>query len=240
MLKIKSTSEEPRYRPCSITHEMRKLKTPIRINGEKVDRYRAPLIIEYVDMETGEIIPAAAVSKDSEVWPTFHFSERVLQREFILASLRKEVREFALFVIAFSNKRRGVTPGVDELVKWYARLTGQRACHVRRYVPRLEKMKVLAGASLLGPLFQIAGSTATTGIHLGEDFRACEKFMRMLIKQAGAALQSIPKEVNPGITRQAIAAIPRVVRSSTSTVFEYIELLMSAGKLPAQFPSLAQ
>jgi hypothetical protein len=240
MLKMKATSEEPRYRPYSITHEMRKLTPPIRINGEKVIRYRAPVVTEYVDMKTGEIIQAAALPKDLEVWPIVHFSERVLQREFILTSLRKEVREFAVFVLAFRNQRRGVTPGVDELAKWYANLTGQQACHVRRYVPRLEAAGVLAGSSLLCPLFQIAGNNTTTSTHLGEDFRAYANFVLMLIeKRASTSLQAILEAVQPGITRQAIAAFPRIISSSRSTVLEYIQCLISAGKLPVQFPKLS-
>lgn len=230
MLKIiRSTSEEPRYRPYTITHEMRKLSSPVRINGKKAIRCPSPVITNYVDMETGEIIDAVALKNAPECWPTIYFSERVLQRGFILASLRKEVREFALFILAFRNQRRGVTPGVDGLVKWYAELTGKQACHVRRYLQPLEDTGILVGSSLLGPLFQIAGSSTTASAHLGEDFRASAEFMLMLFKkQIEASLREAP---------QLQLTQERTVCTSTgeATVFEFLQSLISAGRLPAQF-----
>lgn len=133
------------------------------LNGIGITRYKAPRIAEYVDMESGEIIAADALKDhpeftgNLELPPEFHFSEAVLQRAFILDSLRKEVRGFASFVLAFRNQRRGVTPGVDTLVRWYAQIAGKQASHVQRYVKRLEVAGILAGSSLLAPLFQVAG-----------------------------------------------------------------------------------
>ncbi|MGE5648896.1 MAG: hypothetical protein ACM34A_01755 [Bacillota bacterium] len=229
MLKIRSTSEEPRYRPYTITHQMRKLSPPVRINGKKAIRYPAPVITQYVDMVTGEIIDATALKNDPEFWSTVYFSERVLQRRFILAGLRKEVREFALFILAFRNQRRGVTPGVDGLVKWYAELTGKQACHVRRYLQPIEDAGVLVGSSLLGPLFQIAGSSTTASAHLGEDFRASGDFMLMLIKmQIEATLREAPQ---PRLTQERTVC----TSAGKATVYAFLQSLISVGRLPAQF-----
>jgi hypothetical protein len=105
-----------------------------------------------------------------------HFGERLLQREFILQGLRAEVRDFAKFVLRFRNQRRGITPGIDTLVKWYAEISDKQAGHVRRYVPKLMEAGVLAGTSLVGPLFQFTGRNATTRDHMREEAVACQAF----------------------------------------------------------------
>ena len=240
MLKITSASDTPRYRPYTVTNELKKLSTPIRINGEQIVRYKAPCITEYVDMETGEIIAAAALKDNpkvlpTDVWPTVRSSERMLQREFILGSLREEVREFAEFVLQFRNQRRGVTPGVDQLVKWYAILTDKQACHVRRYVKPLEEAGVIAGSAVLGPLFQIAGKGTTASAHLSEDFHASLNFMLALINRHAASRPEVIRETVP-----PYAAIVQAVRQTKLIGGKYIEALvdalLSAGLLRPQFP----
>lgn len=136
-------------------------------------------------MTTGEIIPTENLRNDPElwplVWPTMHFSERCLQRQFILNSLRKEVREFALFVLAFTNQRRGVTPWIEQLVKWYAQLHGKRSSDVRRYVAQLEGSGIISESSLLGYLFQYSGKNTTAKSHLSEDAEASLTFLQMTL-----------------------------------------------------------
>jgi hypothetical protein len=241
MLRLLSeASAASRYQPYTVTNELRKLNAPIRINGEQIVRYKAPCITAYVDMQTGEVI-AAKVLKDNpevlptDVWPTVRTSERMLQREFILGSLREEVREFAVFILQFRNQRRGVTPGIDQLVKWYAILSGKQACHVRRYVKPLEEAGVVAGSSVLGPLFQIAGKGVSASKHLGEDAEAARKFMLALVKKHASSRPEVIREAMP-----SYAAIVETVRKAELTGGEYIEALvnalMSAGLLRPQFP----
>lgn len=240
----------PRYQPYSTVENTRKLDSPICLNGEKATRCKAPCITEYVDMKTGEIIPAitpeymdmetgkiipARVMKDDpEVWPTVRSSERMLQREFILESLREEVREFAEFVLQFRNQRRGVTPGVEQLVKWYAIFTDKQACHVRRYVKPLEEAGVIAGSSLLGPLFQIAGKSVSANKHCGEDFYASMRFMEMLIKKRAASRPEVIRKAAP-----SYEAIAQAVRRANLVGGKYIEALVralsDAGFLRPQF-----
>jgi hypothetical protein len=235
MLKITSASDAPRYRPYTVTNELRKLSAPIRINGEQIVRYKAPCITEYLDMESGEIIAAAALKDNPDVWPTVRSSERMLQREFILGSLREEVRKFAVFILQFRNQRRGVTPGIDQLVKWYATLTGTEAFHVRRYVKPLEDARIIAGSSVLGPLFQIAGRSVGASKHLGEDAEAARKFMLALMKQHAASRPEVIREAAP-----SYAAIVQAVRQTKLIAGEYMEALVcalsSAGSLRQQFP----
>lgn len=182
---------EARYRPYATIQAWRRVKPSIMINGEEVSRYMAPLITEYVDMETGEIIPAEALKDDPEVWPTIRASERSMQRAFVLECLRKEVREFARFVLTFRNQRRGITPAIEDLVEWYAQLHGKRPGNVRRYVKQLEDTGILAGKAVLAPLFQIAGRSITAKEHSAEDVVASMKFMQMTFKTQSEQCSSL-------------------------------------------------
>jgi hypothetical protein len=125
---------------------------------------------EYVDVETGEILPATE-------FPTLTLGPKLEQRSAVLSKLRPEVRAFASFVLKFSNKRRGITPGIDTLCQWYADLHGKRGCDVRRYIKPLLETKVLMHGSLLGPLFQRTGGR--TRDHLGEHENASAIYLRM-------------------------------------------------------------
>jgi hypothetical protein len=169
----------PLYRVASFNYEWRRVEPAITINGRKITRYKAPVVREYVDMRTGEIIPAKDLRNNPEVWPTVHFSENALRREAVLASLHPQVRDLALFILAFRNYRRGVTPGVSKLVEWYALLHGKRPSNVRRNVKTLEEAGVLDGDSLLGPLFQYSGKKANSKMHRGEDGVAALKYLEM-------------------------------------------------------------
>lgn len=168
--------------PYTTVMVWRKLTTAICINNKLVTRYQAPKVTEYLDQSTGEIIQASDLRDDPRVPPQVHFGEIQLLRQALIASLRKEVREFALFVLLFRNNRRGVTPEIDTLVDWYANLHGKRPSNVRRYIVALEKAGFLAGSSLLSRLFQRTGRQATARDHLGEDAAARRVYFALRFK----------------------------------------------------------
>lgn len=176
---------EARYIPWTVVMKFREIETPIMLHSKRVTSYRAPVITEYVDTLTGEILQATELRNDKELWQVMYASERCMQREFILSSLRPEVREFALFVLRFRNQRRGVTPSFEGLVKWYAELSGKRPDNVRRYIPVLTDAGIIAGESLLGPLFQIAGKSVAAGEHLCEDSNAYSRLVLIRLRQRG-------------------------------------------------------
>jgi hypothetical protein len=165
--------------PYTTVMVWRKLPMPIHINNELVTRYKAPKIVEYLDPSTGEIIQASDVRNDPRLPPEIHFGEILLLRQSLLDSMRKEVREFALFVLNFRNNRRGVTPEIDTLVDWYAHLQGKRPSNIRRYVQVLEDVGFLAGSSLLSRLFQRTGKRTAARDHLGEDVIARRKYFAL-------------------------------------------------------------
>jgi hypothetical protein len=175
-------SKDHQLVPYTFSYYWRRFPAPIKINKVEVSRYQALSVAEYIDMTTGEIIQAAALRNDPCVPPQLHVGEIVCLRQAIMNSLRKEVRDFAYFVLQFRNSRRGITPTIDTLVEWYAQLYTKRVSNVRRYIKALEKAGLLAGSSLLSPLFQQAGKNKTAKDHLGEDFSAVARFMVMRLK----------------------------------------------------------
>jgi hypothetical protein len=171
------------FRPVTIAFEWRQFDPPITVNGKKERRYQSPVVTEYVDVTTGEIIPAKDMKGRPGACPVVRFSENTLRRQAVLDSLREELRSLALFILAFRNNRRGVTPEVHKLVEWYAHLHGQRASNVRRNVKSLEKAGILAGSSLLCPLFQFSGKRLKSREHQGEDVAASTKYLMMHLSQ---------------------------------------------------------
>ena len=151
--------------------KMRKLETPIVVDGKIVPRLPQYEVIEYVDFTTGQIIPAD-VAYSLGVRQGVDVSMLMLQREYVLESLRPEVKDFAMFLLKFRNNRRGITPDADEICKMYAKLHGVRASNVRRYIPKLKEAGVLESKYMLSPLFQRSGKRLTAKDHLAEDFHA--------------------------------------------------------------------
>jgi hypothetical protein len=183
-----NTKQDDSLHPYTTVMVWRKPSTAIRINNKLVSRYLAPSITEYLDLSTGEIIQASDLRNDPRIPPQIHVGEIILLRQALLDSLRKEVKEFALFVLHFRNNRRGITPEIETLVEWYARLHGKRPSNVRRYVTVLEKAGFLAGSSLLSRLFQNTGKRAMARDHLGEDVVARRIYFSLCLKAGlGAA-----------------------------------------------------
>lgn len=172
-----------RFRPYEISYVWRKVDPEIKISRQKVKRYLAPVIRNYVDMATGEIIDSSLLRNHPDICPTLYVGERCLQRHSILMSLRIEVRAFALFVLRFANNRRGITPGIDGLVEKYAELHDKRPSNVRRYVKPLIDSGVLLGTSLLGPLFQRTGGGMPSKVHQSEEAVAALMYLQMLLKK---------------------------------------------------------
>lgn len=143
------------------------------VNTTKAGRIRS--VHEYLDTGTGEIIPA-----DQLNIPVLDLRERLPARAKALASLRPEVRRFATFVLRFANLRRGITPDIGALCQWYAEMHDRRSQDVRRYIRPLYTAGVLAGETLLGPLFQRTGGRARE--HLGEEYRAACIYSRLRMK----------------------------------------------------------
>ncbi|WP_156437448.1 MULTISPECIES: hypothetical protein [Burkholderia] len=160
---------------------------PVMVAGELSSRYQSVEVNDYVNLDTGEVIQAA----DSEKYGiriAGAVGHRALQRDAAMSSLKPESRAFARFCLQFRNRRRGVTPGFHELCRWYSELTGKRVDNVRRYLPSLKRAGIMAGESLLGPLFQFAGKSIKAHEHAGEDRRGELTFRTLLAKARNEAV----------------------------------------------------
>lgn len=137
-----------------------------------------PSVTEYVDISTGEIVSAqyAKMLGITEI----NIRMLKLHQDTVLDKLRKEVRDFAMFLLLFRNKRRGISPDLERICSWYSEYTGMRRDNVKRYIPTLKEVGVLASDTLLMPVFQISGKNTKGSDHLSEDFEAERKFHELL------------------------------------------------------------
>jgi len=156
--------------PLTVTHPLRKLSIPIRLNGATLDQWRPAKVVEWVDIRTGEILADADFRR--VFGKPVYRSERALQRHYVLRSLRPEAQSLARYILGFRNLRRGVSPAVPILVKWYAELTGQRVANVRRIVPTLAAAGIVVSDTLVGALWQHSGNAAPSASFLQEESRA--------------------------------------------------------------------
>jgi hypothetical protein len=140
--------------------------------GQVVRSYDAPQL-EVCDLETGEILRLVCV----------YASEKCLQREYVMSRMRAQVRHFAQFVLKFRNFRRGTSPGLDELVRWYADLYDLRSDNVRRYVGTLKDVGFVESENLLSPLFQLSSANMWSSEFLGEECASTGLYSVMRLKK---------------------------------------------------------
>lgn len=180
----------------SARHEHERTVTlyPLTLARTRAGKFKA--VAEYVDAETGEIIPGETIA------PALRVGEKIEARQSILGGLRPEVRAFAEFVLSFANRRRGITPQIGELCHWYAELTGRRTDNVRRLIQPLKTAKVLANDTLLGQAFQRTGGKVRD--HLSEAENAEARFT--LMRSAVRPLESLPSVGNRAAPADLVAA----------------------------------
>lgn len=148
-------------------------------SGKEVTRkFNSIVAKEYVDFSTGEIISAISARKLGISELNARFIK--LQQELVLNNLNKPLREFAKFVLLFRNLRRGITPDIETLCKWYAEYKGLNPKNTKHYIEDIKNSGILASDTLLMPLFQLAGKHTKGSDHLSEDFNAAEVFRNLL------------------------------------------------------------
>lgn len=106
-------------------------------------------IVEYVDINTGEIIPKEK-AQIKEIRP-----EAMLERFRRLDTLRQEVRDFTTFLLHFRNQACGFLVPVETIVEWYANISGKKTWHVRRYIPVLIEHGILQDDITLDKMFMV-------------------------------------------------------------------------------------
>lgn len=157
-------------------YEKKKYKSKILNKTFNFGRWK---VLEYVDYKSGEII-SAQTAKYLGV-KEYNYEPLSSERIEILDSFRKEVKDFARFVLHFRNQRGGVSPSVQHVVEYYSKYTDKRKDNIeRRLLPKLKNM-VIASNTLLMPPFQIHGGTRAD--HLMEDTEAENTFLTLMIRK---------------------------------------------------------
>ncbi len=150
-------------------------------------RFRGKLhVVDYVDITSGEIIDAKTIQAQGMkvIRP-----EARRRREEKLNSLRKEVRNFAVFLLKFRSQLGGLLIPLDGLVKWYGALEGKDAKHIRRYLPRLIDAGILDFDHQLNPDFMwFYPEEGRAGIR-GDTFRAYRIFDDLRSKKRAATFE---------------------------------------------------
>ena len=141
---------------------------------------RKPLVTEYVDLATGEIIDAETAYKLGvrSIRP-----DAMMRRMKKLDSLRKEPREFANFLLKFRDGRCKFLVTIDTIVSWYSKLTGKETRNIHRYFPCLIKAEILDSDQMLNEDFMINNPNAGKAAVKGDLFRAYNVFDRMMLKK---------------------------------------------------------
>ena len=98
-------------------------------------------VTEFVDMTTGEIISAEVARTKYSVGVIY--PEARAKREVKLNSLRKEVRDFALFILKFRNNSGGFKVPFERLLEWYAKYTDKKISHIKRYIEPLTNAGII-------------------------------------------------------------------------------------------------
>lgn len=152
-------------------------------------RFRGKIhVSEYLDMVTGEII-TAEVAKHHGMKAAR--PDAMLRREQKLNGLRKEVRQFADFLLKFRSQLGGFLVELDQLVKWFGEYEGKEAKHVRRYLPRLVDGEILDFDHRLNRDFMWFDPEAGKSGVRGEAFTAYRIFSVLQLKKQ-LALPTLP------------------------------------------------
>lgn len=98
-------------------------------------------VVEYINMKTGEILQADQVESNFNIKSIY--PEARIRREHKINKLRKETKEFALFILKFRNKSCGFMVPFERLIEWYSKYSGKRVDSVKRSVVNLIKHGIL-------------------------------------------------------------------------------------------------
>lgn len=137
----------------------------------KVFRGKAQ-VTAYVDMVTGEVVSAAEARK---LGVRSIRSDARSRRTEKLDSLRVEVRAFAVFLLGFRDGHCKFLVPMDQLVKWYALITGKTPSNVRRYFVPLVASGILDTEDILNEDFMLNNFKAGKETAKGDWLRALNR-----------------------------------------------------------------
>jgi DNA-binding transcriptional ArsR family regulator len=153
----------------SVKEQSKKINTRLSKNKTVKTIWKYLKATEYIDLKTGEILSEKEAQKLGVT--ELDYGLYVETRKQILAKLRKEVRQLATFVLKFRNKRRGITPDLSTVMKYYSELNNKRYDNVTRHREDLYS-SIMVDDYLCRPEFQFTGKQVTTKEHTCESSHA--------------------------------------------------------------------
>ena len=145
---------------------------------------------EYIDLSTGEVIPADVASKlGIRVIRPDAGARRLVK----LDRLRVEPRRFAVFLLSFRDSHCKFLVPVEEILKWYSKMTGAATHNIRRYLPKLIEAGILDSDTELNKDFMINNPSAGRAEVKGDMFRAYNTLAKIELRHT----QLKRKTINP-------------------------------------------
>lgn len=141
-------------------------------------------VVEYVDMDTGEIIS----SKDAHSRYGIKEVRSNLRaiREKKMLSLTESQRSFAEFIIKFRNKSCGFLVPFEKICKWYSIYSGVRLDSIKRQVKSLIDARIIedsGGVVIPHKDFMVNNPSRSKAEARGESFKAGVIFDTMLARK---------------------------------------------------------
>lgn len=142
-------------------------------------------ITHYVDMRTGELFEASEIESKYNIKSIR--PEGRIRREQKINKLRKETKDFALFLLKFRNQSCGFMVPFERLIEWYSKYSGKRIDNIKRTVKTLIKEGILddnEGVVFPHKDFMINNSNRTKDEAKSDPFVAGVIFNNMLLKRS--------------------------------------------------------
>jgi len=177
---MKNEEQEVRYVPYAGI-----IKT-VRVGDQK---FQQPICTEWIDMEAGELMTAKEFKAYGIPVPAqFRYGLRMLEQEHILNTLRREVRDFAAFLMLMRNSAGGFVRSMDELMTAYAEKGGSltarqladRKGNLKKMVGKLIEVGILNNERMLSKLFMRLGKLDAEGV-TQDDFKF-HRYIRLKVK----------------------------------------------------------
>ena len=116
-------------------HEYEEDKSKLMIHKTEPHPKYGVRVVEYVDMDTGEIIS----SKEARIkyGVTSVYPDASVRRQDKINNLKSSLKDFANFILKFRNKSCGFLVPFDRIIDYYSKYSGIRLGNVKRKIKPL-------------------------------------------------------------------------------------------------------
>lgn len=165
-------------------HEYEEDKSKLMIHKTEPYGKNSIKVVEYVDMETGEIVSSKDAHTKYGVTEIRSGLRKVREKKML--SLTKSQRDFANFILKFRNKSCGFLVPFDKICKWYSIYSNTRLDSVKRQVKSLIDAGILedsVGIIIPHKDFMINSPSRSKAEARGESFKAGCIFDMLMVRK---------------------------------------------------------